>query len=125
MEVYQKMVTGGTLHEVDTIVHVLLVLTTEEIYLHTSNANLLTPCELLLAVLRLIQAKLRRRSAIDPTHRGVVPNHRLHATRLSVVDSILNGLSVLHTVPLGINQHVGQFQRSSQIRVLLNDIVVV
>ena len=38
MEVDQQMVTGGTLQQVDAVVHVALVVAAEEVNLHTGNA---------------------------------------------------------------------------------------
>ena len=68
VEVDQEVMAGGTLHQVDAEVHVFLVLTAEEVNLHTCHANLLAPGKLLLAVLGLVQTVFRCRSTVHPAY---------------------------------------------------------
>ena len=125
VEVDQQMMLGGTLQQVDAIVHVLLGVAGEEVNLHTGHANLLAPGKLLLAVFGLVQAELRARGTIDPADRRVIPYHWLDAHRLGIVHRILNSLAVFHLVPFGINEHVWQMQGNGHIHVFLDDVVVV
>ena len=68
MEVDQQVMACGTLKQVDTIVHVKLTVAREKVDLHACHTDFLTPSELFLTVLRLIEAELRGGGAIDPTH---------------------------------------------------------
>ena len=68
VEVHQQVVTGCTLHQVLTIVHVHLIVAAEEVYLHTCHTNLLAPGKLLLTILRFVQTVLRSRGTIHPPY---------------------------------------------------------
>ena len=125
VEVDQQMMLGGTLQEIDAVVHVHLVIAREEIDLHTSYTYLLAPGKLLFAILSLVQSVLRRRSTIYPAHRRVVPDEGFDALRLGVVHRILNGISVFHGVPLSIDEHIGKMQGDRHIDVFLDDVIVV
>ena len=125
VEVHQQVMTGSALQQVDAVVHVLLCVAAEEVNLHAGHTNLLTPRELFLAVFGLVQAELRAWCAVDPSHAGVVPYHRLDAMSLRVVHSVDNGLAILHLVPLGIDEHVGQTKGNGQVDILADDVIVV
>ena len=125
VEVHQQMVTGGTLHQFDAIVHVHLVVAREEVDLHTSHPDLLAPGKFLLTILRFVQTVLGCWRTIHPTHGRVVPDHRLDALRLGVVDGILNGLVIFHRIPLGIDEHVGEMESNGEIDIFLDNVIVV
>ena len=79
MEVDQQVMSGGTLEQVEAVVHVALIVAREEVDLHASHAQTLTPSELLLTVLWFVEPELGTRGAIYPSYRRVIPDERLHA----------------------------------------------
>ena len=125
VEVDKQMVTGSTFQQVLTVVHVHLVVAREEVYLHACHTNLLAPGKLLLTVLGLVQAVFGCRGSVYPAHAGVVPYHGLHTLRFRVGHRVLHGLAVLHGVPFGIDEHVGEFQTLGHVGISLDDVVVV
>ena len=125
MEIDQHIMAGCTLHEFDAIVHVHLVVTAEEIDLHSGNAEFFAPCEFLLTILWIIKTELRAWSSIDPSDRRVVPYHRLDSLRMCICNRILNGLAILHLVPLGIDEHIREAESRRHVDIFLDDIVVV
>ena len=64
---------------------------------------LLTPCELTLAILGLVEPELRPRGSIYPSDARVVPYHGPYARPAGVGQGILDGLAAVHLVPLGID----------------------
>ena len=125
MEVHQQMMARAALQQVLTVLHVHLVIAGEEVDLHTCHPDALTPSELSLAVFRFVQSELRSRCTIDPSHRRVIPYHRLHALLAGIRHCVFNGLAILHLVPFGIDEHIGQMQRHRHVDILLNDVVIV
>ena len=130
MEIHQQMMTGCTLQQILTVVHVRLVVATEEVDLHASHTNLLTPCKLLFTILGFVQTVLRARGSIHPPYRRIIPDQWLHALGIGIGHGILNGLTLVgshlvHLVPFGIDEHVRQLQRDSHIHIFLDDAVVV
>ena len=125
VEIHQQVMTGSTLQKIEAIVHIHLIVAGEEVDLHTSHTDLLTPGEFLLTVFGLVQAVFGRRSAIHPTNTGVIPDHRFHAFLLGIVHGILYGLAIFHTIPLCIDEHIGQMERGSHVDILTDDVVIV
>ena len=125
MEIYQQVMLGGTFEQIEAIVHVHLVVAGEEVDLHARHTDLLTPCELLFTIFRLVQTVLRCRGTIHPTHTGVIPYHRSYALRLGIVDSILDGLPIFHPIPLCIDEHIRQMERGRHVDILTDDVVIV
>ena len=130
MEVDKQMVARSRLQEVEAVVHVHLVVAGEEVDLHASHTHLLAPGELFLTILGLVQTVFGGRCPVDPSNAGVVPDHRLDALLLCVGDGVLDGLALVgrqlvHLVPFGIDEHVGQTECRSHIDILLDDVVVV
>ena len=130
VEVDEQVVAGSTLQQVELEVHILLVITGEEVNLHTSHTDLLTPGKLTFAVFGLVETELRGRSTIDPPYRRVVPDERLDTLRLGIGYGILDGLALVggqlvHIVPLGIDEHVGQTECLCHVYIFLDDVEVV
>ena len=125
MEVDEQVMTGCALEQVETVVHVTLVVAGEEVDLHAGHAQFLTPGKLALAVLGLIQPELGRGGTVDPPYRRIVPDHGLHTLQAGIGNGVFNGLAVLHRVPFGINEHIGQVKHGSHIDIFLDDLIVV
>ena len=125
MEVNQEVMTGSRLEKVDAEVHVHLTVAREEINLHTCDPYFLAPGEFLLTVLGTVQTELRRRSAINPSHRRVIPDHGLNALINGIFHSILDGLAIFHHIPLSINQHVREFELDCHINIFADDVVII
>ena len=125
VEIHQQVMTGSTLQKIEAIVHIHLIVTREEVDLDTGHTNLLTPGEFFLTIFGLVQTIFRCRGTIHPTHAGVIPNHRFHTLRLSIVHGILYGLAIFHTIPLCIDEHIGQMERGSHVDILTDDVVIV
>ena len=125
MEIDEQTVTSSTFEQVETIVHIHLVVAREEIDLHPGNANPLTPCEFLLTVFGFVQPKLGRRSAVDPSHGRIVPDQRADTFLLRISDGVLDGLPILHFVPFGIYQNVWKSECCGHVYILFDDAKVV
>ena len=125
MKVYQQMMLCSTLEQIETIVHIRLIVAREEVYLHPCHTNLFTPGKFLFTIFCFVEAILWCRSAINPSYRRIIPYHRLYALLKGIGNSILYGFSVFHSIPFGIYQHIRQMQRNSHIDILLYYIIVV
>ncbi len=121
------MMASRTLQEVNAILHRLLLIASEEVNLHSCHAHLLQPSELLLSILWSIQSLMRSRRTpcLNPSRRGIIPKQRFDTIVLGVLQSLLNGRTILHLVPFCINQNVWQFQNLRHIYIFLDDIQVV
>ena len=125
MEVDEQVMTGSTLQQVDAIVHVHLVVAREEVDLHTSHTDLFAPGKLALAVFGLVQTVFGPWGTIYPAHGRVIPDHRFDTLRLGIGNGILNSLTILHLVPFGIDEHIGQMKGCSHIHIFPDNRIVV
>ena len=125
MEVDQQVMACGALQQVLTIVHVALVVAREEVDFYAGNPDTLTPRKLLLTVFGFVQTELGTRRTIHPTDGRIIPDEWADTFLLGVSNGVLDGLAILHFVPLGINKYVWQVQGDCHINILADDVVVV
>ena len=127
VEVDHQMMPCGTFQQVDTVFHRLLLVSGEEINLHSCHTHLLKPCKLPLAVFGGIQSLMRSRCApcLNPCSRRIIPQYRFDAFVEGIAYGILDVATILHLVPFGINKHVWPVHLHCHIHVFLYNLIVI
>ena len=122
MEIDEQMMLCGTLKKFYHVSYIEIVVTGKEINFHTLDTDFLTPCELFLSVVGIIESEFRTRCPVYPADRGIIPDDWLDARFDTFLDCIfyrltLIGCNLWHFIPFCINQNVRQLHLYSQIDV--------
>ena len=62
MKIDEQMMLCGTLKKINHVSYIEIVVTGKEINLHTLDPNFLTPCELFLSVVGIVESEFRNSS---------------------------------------------------------------
>ena len=95
MEIDEQMMLCGTLKKFYHVSYIEIVVTGKEINLHTLDTDFLTPCELFLSVVGIIESEFRTRCPVYPADRGIIPDDWLDARFDTFLDCIFYRLTLI------------------------------
>ena len=124
MEDNLNAIIVGIAEDVFILLHGMLLVATEEIYLDTLDADTLHPGHLLLAGHDVIHDATRSLRCIVGHTIGIIPEHQTHILALRILTQLCYLVSTNLGIPERINQHIFIPHGSSQVDELLLVVIV-
>ena len=124
MEDNLNAIIVGIAEDVFILLHGMLLVATEEIYLDTLDADALHPGHLLLSCHDVIHNATRSLRCIVGHTIRVIPEHQTHILALRILAQLCYLVSTNLGIPERINQHIFIFHGSSQVDELLLVVIV-
>ena len=124
MEDNLNAIIVGIAEDVFILLHGMLLVATEEIYLDALDADTLHPGQLLLAGHDVIHDATRTLRCIVCHTIGIIPEHQTHILALRILAQLCYLVSTNLGIPERINQHIFISHGSSQVDELLLVVIV-